>query len=397
MTSIQLKPREAKSSGLNLSNEGWGDWKWQMKNAIRSVEELKRAFPALPDDVFESMKSTLKDRRLQITPYYLSLIQRSEGNENLPNIEDPLWKQVIPEWNTEISSGYEYDGETNNWEMPEEMVTPITQHKYDNRVIVRLSNTCFSYCQFCYEALRTLEKNSHKEVFNTKHWASTLEYVRDNPAVEEVILSGGEPLLLQTNIIDKVLSDLRNIGRPIAIRIHTRALTYDPFRITDDLIEVIKRHSVQAFGLHVTHPHEITREFAEAVDLLSSACPILFANIPLLAGVNDDAETMRELCMRLYNVGVIPHYLYHFMPFSPGSSQFRTSVRKGIDIVHALKRHITNLAVPEFVLPHHSGKYTPPLLKENERLPQWRSDKDGNPIVSFTNWHGEEVSYPDFK
>jgi len=372
----------------------WKDWKWQQRNAVRTVDHLTRVFSELPSDVCENIRRNMQQRRFQITPYASNLIQREPGH-NRPAPNDPLWRQFIPGWPEETSSDFGYDGHTDNWEMPGEMVTPIAQHKYDNRIIVRIANVCLSYCQFCYEALRTLEKRSSKDSFQEKHWDETVQYIRRTPAVEEVILSGGEPMMQQDEELDRVLFDLDSVGRPIVKRIHTRALTFNPYRITPEITQIFSRRKLNALGLHVTHPNEITPEFLEAVDRLHSAVPILFANIPLLRTVNDSKELMHTLGMKLYSCGVIPHYLYHFMPHSPGMAEFRTSVQAGVDIVRSLKRHISNLAVPEFVIPHHTGKYSPPLLDESETKPRHALDGAGHTVFRFENWLGKQVDYPD--
>jgi lysine 2,3-aminomutase len=351
-------------------------------------------FPNLPASTRHTISRHTAGRRLQITPYYLRLVRRTpDGTQPLP--EDPLWRVVVPYWDKETVPSFGYDGETENWEMQEEMVTPIAQHKYDNRIIVRLSNVCHAYCQFCYEALRTLEKHSSKDAFRKEHWEATLAYIREHHEVEEVILSGGEPLMLADEQLRGVLTSLRQIDRPVSIRIHTRALTFNPFRITDELVETLHRIGVAAVGVHVTHPNELTPVFQGAVARLRQAGPILFANIPLLRGINDSVETMHALGMQLYNVGVIPHYLYHFMPYSPGASEFCTPVQSGIDLVRRLKRRVSNLAVPEFVIPHRSGKHSLPLLAEGESPPQRALDPNGQPVIRYTNWKNEVVEYPD--
>jgi lysine 2,3-aminomutase len=372
----------------------WSDWKWQQRNAVRSVGQLLRVFPGLPAGTLDRIDRNLAGRRMQLTPYSLTLVKRTAAGD-APAANDPIWHQLVPAWSPGEDDVCGYDGETENWELPHEMVTPIAQHKYPNRVIIRLSNVCHAYCQFCYEALRTLEKDSSKANFDASHWRATLDYTRDNDGVEEIILSGGEPLHHSDAHLDAVLADLRGVGREIAVRIHTRALTFNPFRITADLTESFRRHRLNSIGLHVSHPNEITDDFVAAVAKLRESVPILFANIPLLNGVNADIETMYKLCMRLYMVGVIPHYLYHFMPHSPGSAAYRTSVQTGVDIVRYLKRRITNLAVPEFVLPHKSGKHTMPLLAHGENLPQWTVGAQGLQVVRYTNWEGETVEYPD--
>lgn len=374
--------------------QGWHDWKWQQRNAVASVADLCRHFPGLDEKTKQDIRRNLGQRKITITPYALRLIQR-DSTGRAPRADDAIWRQLAPFWETELKTKIDYDGNTENWELPQEMVTEICQHKYDNRVIIRMANVCHSYCQFCYEALRTLEKNTAKSNFRAKHWAETIEYISQNPAIEEVILSGGEPLMLDDARLDEVMTDIRSCGRSIAIRVHTRALTFNPFRITDSLTDIFAKHELAALGLHITHPNEITEQFVHAVRKAQKAVPILFANIPLLNGINNDIHIMRKLCMDLYNVGVIPHYLYHFMPFSPGTAVFRTSVQDGIKIIRAMKRRISNLAVPEFVLPHWSGKYSVPILLTEQETPRWEVNDQGQPIVSYTNWRGERIQYSD--
>jgi lysine 2,3-aminomutase len=376
------------------STSDWKDWKWQQRNAIRTVADIAARFPDLDAGELRRIERNLETRRLQITPYCLSLMQLAEG-KRAPLPSDPIWLQVVPRWDPEERAGPSYDGETENWELSEEMVTPIAQHKYDNRIIVRLSNTCLSYCQFCYEALRTIEKDSNKAAFRREHWDATLDYVRKNQQIEEVILSGGEPLLLGDDQLDQVLSDLGALGRPILVRIHTRALTFNPFRVTGELTALLAKHRVAAVGVHVSCMRELTDEFRCAAQALSRAVPILFANIPLLGGINDTAATMERLSMSLYAIGVVPHYLYHFMPFSPGATVFRTPVQRGVEIIRQMKRRISNLAVPEFVLPHRTGKHTMPLLAEGEVPPRRTVDENGQPVIRYVNWKGELVDYPE--
>jgi lysine 2,3-aminomutase len=381
ITSTETRPAE------------WTDWRWQQRSAIRTVEQLLEVFPRLPAEAIDGIRRTAPTRRFQLTPYYLSLVERTpDGDAPLPG--DPMWRQVLPVYE-EATGAYDYDGHTENWEMPSEMVTPIAQHKYPDRIIVRLANICFAYCQFCYEALRTLEKETTKASFQHEHWAATVDFVRRTPSVHEVILSGGEPLMHSDHQLEQVLSDLRSIDRPLAIRIHTRALTFNPFRITDELVEVMRRYRLNAIGIHTSHPAELTPTFAEGVGRLRRAAPILFTNMPLLRGVNDDVATIERLSRGLYLLGVARGYLYHFMPNSPGGAHFRTSVQTGVDIVRSMKRRVSNLCVPEFVLPHHTGKHTMPLLAEGERPPVKGHDAGGHPVVRYTNWLGEVVEYPD--
>jgi lysine 2,3-aminomutase len=370
----------------------WTDWRWQQRFAVRGAEELREVFPGIAAEALEAIERHLATMRFQVTRHFLSLVEQTA--DGAPHPDDPLWRQVMPA-DPELGapSSYRYDG-TENWELPSEMVTPIAQHKYDDRIIIRASNICHSYCQFCYEALRTLEKDSDKPAFNLRHWDETVEYIRTHDEIEEVILSGGEPLMQSDAQIARLLGDLRAI-RSLAIRLHTRALAFNPFRITDELCAVLAEHQVTAVGLHCTHVREIGPEFEAAVRRLQPAVPVLFANIPLLRGVNDVHAAIHELSMRLYTLGVARGYLYHFMPHSPGAERFRTPVSVGVNITRAMKRRVSNLAVPEFVLPHHSGKFTMPLLAFDEEPPRRVTDDSGEAVLRFRNWRGEEIEYPD--
>ncbi len=374
-------------------NEGWSDWKWQQRNAVTSIDDLLDYFPGLKNGtLLERIRCNLNDRKLAITPYTMHLIERDE--QGLPKTNDPIWRQVVPVWDEERGpQTLSYDGESENWELPGEMVTPICQHKYDNRVILRLANVCHAYCQFCYEALRTLEKQTQKSSLRKDEWSATLDYIRSHPELDEVILSGGEPLMHSDKHLDGFLSDLRTIRSNLIIRLHTRALSFNPYRVTDELVQILARHQVTAVGLHVGHPNEITPDFLAAARKLRSACPILFANMPFLGGINDRYETLATLCLTLYRHGIQPHYLYHFMPFSPGSQAFRASISDALAIVGRMKRRLSNIAVPEYVLPHKTGKYTVPLdlLKDRPRL---EHHPDGE-YLYFRNWQGQACVFPE--
>src|SRR5690606_8290416 len=195
---------------------------------------------------------------------YASLIRFGEDIE-----QDPLWRQVVPQSNKKTA--FDYDGSTENWEAKNDMINPIAQRKYDNRVIIRLSNVCHSYCQFCYEALRTLDKDSNKDQFKPLYWEHTLLFLQEEQEIQEIILSGGEPLMLSNKMLERVLKDIRRVRPDIIIRIHTRSLTFNPFRIDAELVELLKCHDVAYIGIHVTHPNELTPVFFEKAKLLQEA------------------------------------------------------------------------------------------------------------------------------
>lgn len=381
---INLSP-ESKFEALKKEGD-FTNWSWQQRNIINSIDKLQYFFPQLNNKSLKDLEKNSRLLKLGFTPYYASLI-------NFDDLEnDPLWKQIIP--TTNEGSTFSYNHETDNWESSEDMINPIAQKKYTNRIIVRLSNVCHSYCQFCYEALRTLEKKSVKGKFQKDYWKEVVEYIGDNMGIDEIILSGGEPLMLTNQLLEVILSDIR-IKRPdIIIRIHTRALSFNPYRIDDELIHLFDKYEVEYIGIHITHPREITSTFLDKIKMLRRTS-ILFANIPLLKGINSDADLFREFCLMLYRNGVIPHYLYQFMPFSPGSIEFKESVECGISIIKSMKRHVSNLAVPEFVLPHSTGKHTVPIIYEEKKhyknIPVFERNNDK---YSFVNWKGQRVEFP---
>lgn len=364
------------------SPEHWSDWQWQQRNAIRGVGSLHDAFPGLN---YSAIDANLQDRKLQITPYFADLIRKSIAQTGCEL--NPLMRQVIPYWDEEPDGGY--DAQTDNWELAHEMKTPICQHKYDNRVILRIANVCNAYCQFCFEALRTIDLKAGKQTLKPDSWKDTIAYIKVTPEIEEVILSGGEPLMVNDQKLERYLDDLRSIGSELLIRLHTRALSFNPYRITDKLIDMLDRYKVNAVGVHVCHPSEISDEFHAALQKIQRVVPITFANIPLLAKVNDDYEILCKLFFDLYRIGVVPYYLYHYMPFSPGSGEYGSSVTRMIQIMKRIKRHKSNIAVPEYVLPHAKGKFTVPLLEKTDRVPSLIEGEHGAKYYQFENWQGE--------
>ncbi|VVP88896.1 L-lysine 2,3-aminomutase [Pseudomonas fluorescens] len=375
-----------------LGSSQWNDWRWQQKNAVRDEPALREVCGGWGDETSVHIESNLQGRKMQITPYYIDLIMNSLNSSQVT--EHPLWRQVVPYWNENVPG--DYDGTSENWELHHEMKTPICQHKYDNRVILRMTNTCNAYCQFCFEALRTLQVDTQKANANSDSFLDSLEYIRNTPGIEEVILSGGDPLMLSDRKLEENLAALRAISEDLLIRIHSRALSFNPFRVTDELVAMLKKYKVNAFGVHVCHPLELSTDFVNAIERIQGSVPVVFSNMPLLRGVNDNEETLHKLFIDLYRMGVKPYYLYHFMPFSPGASEYKASISHAIALMNRLKRRVSNIAMPEYVLPHAQGKFTVPLLdfEQAEDLPrfEWR---DGQRYYTFTNWSGKRCSWHD--
>jgi len=396
----------------------WKNWIWQQQNAVRNRFGLRKFFPSLGGDVLKKAEEwENRGFRFLITPYVAALIEKDE--EGNPVSGDAIWLQVFPEFGEALTardSGNstehggaprdamsikktlapdEYSAQNENWEVDEEMISPIAQHKYDNRVLVITSDVCLGYCVYCF---RSLQSNAPAEKHGGKpFWKETMEAIRKRPMIEEVILSGGDPLLYDNFSLEEMLHDVREIPHVKAIRIHTRAWLHNPYRIDEAFCALLKKYEVTEMGVHTVHPQEISRDFLEAVERVraSGARTLLLTDTPLIRGVNDSSEILHELFMELYTSGVKPYYLSHNMPNIPFASEQRTSVRAGLRIWNSLKRRISNTAMPEYMITHRKGKKTVPECEEG--TPDFIYDKNENgwPIVRFKNWKGEWETYID--
>ncbi|MEK6892648.1 MAG: radical SAM protein, partial [Nanoarchaeota archaeon] len=300
---------------IAVNESEWKDWKWQQRNSLHSAKQIKRFFPNFPEEELSQINEYDQKRRWGITPYTLSLMSRDkEGN---PSHSDPLVKQTFPLRGFRIDvSKDSYDGSNeSNWELPHDMVTPIMQHKYTNKVIIRAPNSCLGYCGFCFEVARVEDKTTKKGSVNDQLWKQSMDYVRTHLEVIEVILSGGDPLLSNNDTLEGRLSDIRSIQHVKAVRVHTRALTFNPFRIDEKLIGLFKKYRVNALGVHVCHPNELTEEMNRALNLfdnLGYGSIIKLGQTPLLRGINDDSEVLKELFMKMYSgFNIKPYYLFH--------------------------------------------------------------------------------------
>ncbi len=381
----------------------WKDWKWQQKNAIKDVRSLSDHFSNLDSSFFDDLHRESGERiKFQITPYILSQIPKDISQEEF--LKNPWFKQFFPQGKI-YTKGYDaYDG-TDNWERPEEFPTSNIQHKYDNRVLIRFRN-CLGYCNFCFEALGSLEKNPEKRKrFFSKDWEKSLEYMKNHSKVEEVIFSGGEPLLNSDSKLESMLKDISKIndenGNPKIRfkRIHTRSLTINPFRITDNLTKIIGYYRVNEIALNVAHPSELTNEFEYAVGKLrentGKYSPIIVLHTPLLKGINDNTKTLWELFSKAYGMNIKPYYLLHSMPHTPFGDKQRVSVKDGVKLLKPLWRTKSHIALPEYIIVHYDGKRTVPLELNGTPEFQYTKNSKGNPIVKFKNWKNNWVEYPD--
>lgn len=366
-------------------------WQEELRSSIRDVNALQREFTGLTPGELSAIEKMTSNRRFVLTRYTANLVERDARNR--PRQDDPIWRQLVgPNFDSRVepalSTGTVGAG-SEMWEQERDFCIENVQRKYPNRVLVRLVDSCLSYCRYCIASERTLSPQTERRRSPQDWWHRFLSLLSNDTSIEEVIVSGGDPLLLPDTTIHKKLSEIRAARPDVLIRINTRALSFVPSRITDELCSLLKNINIAAIGLHVTHPIELSTEFSIGVERLRSVVPILHSHIPLLRGVNDSSEVMRQLCMGLYRLGVSGGYLIHFAPDSPAASEFRTTLTAGRELMADLERHISGPAVPEYIVVGAAGKHRVPAVGEFRVI----EDTLGLLHLKFRNWQGDVIDF----
>lgn len=353
------------------SQDKWADWKWQFKNRITSVDELSKFIP-LSEIQKERLKIVTQKFPLAITPYYLSLINPSDPN-------DPIRKQSVPSFEEVAFAGIGYEDPL---EERRESVVPGLVHRYPDRVLMVLTDVCPMLCRHC----------TRKREWKHGFWVRTrnevekmIDYIRKNRSIRDVIISGGDPLTLSTERLEEVISQLRNIEHIEIIRIGSRFPVVLPYRIDDELCNMLSRYGPIWLNTHFNHPNEITPDAAAAVDrLVKAGVPVNNQSV-LLKGINDSVSIQRKLCQGLLKIKVRPYYLYQCDEIQ-GTEHLRTTVETGIKIMMGMWGHTSGLAVPTYVidLPQGGGKI--PVL------PNYMVSRPGEDLI-FRNYQGKYYRY----
>jgi lysine 2,3-aminomutase len=356
----------------HLPEADWQDWNWQLKNRITSAAQLEQFMTLTPE---EKAGCLFADRKLAvaITPYFFNLIDRNDP-------DCPVRRQVIPRGDEMAVSEEEMlDSLGEDAHSP----VPGLVHRYPDRVLFLVTDRCAAYCRYCTRS--RLVSNAQDYNFHPEH-ERALRYIEGHPEVRDVLISGGDPLLLSDRKLDHLLGRLRAIKHVEFIRIGSRIPVFLPQRITPELCELFKKHGPIWMSIHVNHPRECTRELKDACERLAFAGVPLGNQSVLLRGVNDDADVMKALVHRLLRMRVRPYYLYQ-MDLITGGSHFKVDVRKGIEIIRALRGHTTGYAVPQYVIDAPGGGGKVPINPEYiERI----TDDE----VVFRNYQGETFRYP---
>jgi len=350
----------------------WNNWKWQLKNRITKVERIERYLDLTPEERAGCLFAN-KKLALAITPYFFNLIDRDDP-------EDPIRRQVIPR-----------EGEMHT--APEELLDPVGEegtkpvegivHRYPDRVLFLVTDRCAAYCRYCTRS--RLVSNAQDYNFHPEFEAG-LDYIRNTPEIRDVLLSGGDPLLLSDKKLDYLLGELRKIPHVEFIRIGSRIPVFLPQRITPELCAIFKKHGPIWMSIHVNHPTECTHDLRAACERLAFAGVPIGNQSVLLRGINDDAEIMKSLIHRLLMMRVRPYYLYQ-CDLITGSAHLRTDPRVGLDIIENLRGHTTGYAIPQFVIDAPGGGGKIPIN------PEYVKEVTNDAIV-MRNFGGDEYRYP---
>ena len=340
------------------------EWKQLVRDTVDTPEKLAAAL----DVDLEQMRKIHEEFPIRINPYYLSLIEE---------VGDPIWKQVVPDSKELIATGVEDPLH----EEEDSEVANVT-HRYPDRVLFYVNYMCPIYCRFCTRKRKVGDPDSIPDNNTEKG----LQYLREHGEVRDVIISGGDPLMLTDRKIDYVVGGIRSIEHIEIIRIGSRVPVTLPQRITPELCAILKKHHPFYINTHFNHPREITPETTEACARLADAGIPLGNQAVLLKGVNDDPDVMVELMKKLLAIRVKPYYIYQ-ADLVVGTDHFRTSIQKGLEIIAALRGHISGLGVPHYVVDAPGGGGKIALLPD--------------PVVSFDdneiklrNYEGGVYSYP---
>src|ERR1700677_2319827 len=358
----------------DVSDANWNDWRWQLKNRITSLEKLQRFLPTLTPEEFEGTLLANHKLALAITPYFFNLIDASDEN-------CPIRRQVVPR----VEETY-----TASWEMSdpcgEDAHSPVPGlvHRYPDRVLFLVTDRCASYCRYCTRS--RLVSNASGYDFHPE-FEKQIDYVRRNSTVRDVLLSGGDPLLLSDDKLEYLLGQLRAIPHVEFLRIGSRIPTFLPQRITPALCAMLKKYHPLFLSIHSNHPRELTTEVREALGRLADAGIPLGNQSVLLRNVNDDLTTMRALMQKLLMCRVKPYYLYQ-CDLIAGSAHLRASVRKGLEIMEGLRGHTTGYAVPQYVIDAPGGGGKVPVNPEYVL-----SRSKGRVIIR--NFEGKIFEYPE--
>ncbi|HPW78651.1 MAG TPA: lysine 2,3-aminomutase [Bacteroidales bacterium] len=342
-----MKESRRKQLFPDVTDQMWNDWKWQVKNRIVDLDQLRKYIALTPEEE-EGVKQSLKMLRMAITPYYLSLIDPDDP-------DCPVRKQAIPS----IKETYRSPADlVDPLHEDEDSPVPGLTHRYPDRVLFLVTDQCSMYCRHCTRR-RFAGQKDHEA--SGDRIQEAINYIARTPQVRDVLLSGGDPLTMVDSKLESIISRLREIPHVEIIRIGTRVPVVCPQRITPELMAMLKKYHPIWINTHFNHPNEITETSKAACERMADAGIPVGNQSVLLRGVNDCVHTMKDLVHKLVLIRVRPYYIYQ-CDLSLGLEHFRTPVSKGIEIIEGLRGHTSGYAVPTFVVDAPGGGGKIPVM-----------------------------------
>ncbi len=359
----------------DVSEKEWNDWHWQVRNRIATIEQLKQVIE-ISEEEEKGLEQCLQTFRMAITPYYASLMDPKDRS-------CPIRKQAVP-----TSLELHHSGSDMADPLHEDVDSPVEglTHRYPDRVLLLVTDQCSMYCRHC---TRRRMAGGKDEARSRDQISEAIEYIRRTPAVRDVLISGGDGLLIGDSLIENILKELRSIEHVELIRFGSRAPVVMPQRITDELCAMLAKYHPIFLNTHFNHPGEINEVSRAACERLANAGIPLGNQSVLLAGVNDCPELLKKLSHELLKIRVKPYYLYQ-CDLSQGIEHFRTSVAAGVEAIENLRGHTTGLGVPTFVVDAPGGGGKIPVM------PQYLISQSPNRVV-LRNFEGGVYAYTEPK
>jgi lysine 2,3-aminomutase len=357
----------------DASREQWQDYRWQLKNRVSSLSALESRMELSQEERAGVLLAGHK-LAMSITPHFFQLIDRNDP-------ECPIRRQVIPR----IEEA---------WSAPEEMADPCGEdrhmpvpglvHRYPDRVLFLVTDRCASYCRYCTRS-RVVSGVGDQQL--EIQWEAAFNYLEKNSSIRDVLLSGGDPLLLSDDKLDRILTRLRSIPHIQFVRIGSRIPIFLPQRITPELCAMLQKHHPLFLSIHSNHPKELTTEVRAALERLANAGIPLGNQSVLLRGINDNATVQRALVHKLLMCRVRPYYLYQ-CDLINGSAHLRTPVATGLEIIEQLRGHTTGYGIPQYVIDGPGGGGKIPIN------PEYILSRQPGRII-LRNYENEIFEYPD--
>jgi lysine 2,3-aminomutase len=324
----------------NVEEKDWENWRWQLRHRILTVEQLRQVINPIRDEELAVRRSNGR-LPMSITPYFASLMDMDDRS-------CPIRRQAVPLTDEFRMSPFDMrDPCCEDRDSP----APGLVHRYPDRVLLLVTDQCAVYCRHC---TRRRKKDPQERPVCHKDLGPAMDYIRANRKVRDVLISGGDPLLLSNDDLKAIIGEVKSIPHVELVRIGTRVPVTLPQRITDDLVAMLREYSPLWMSIHFNHPKEITPRCKKACDMLAEAGIPLGSQTVLLKGINDDISVMRKLMHELLKIRVRPYYIYQCDP-ARGTSHFRTSVARGIEIIENLRGHTSGYAVPTYVVDAPGG------------------------------------------